>query len=151
MSTDTAYTPTACFHNLIRRVKESGELEGVRFIKAMGEQPAERPISGYLAVCEIIKAEYENIFYVNAQNDAHGMKHRLKCGIKLMGKKHSSAYDLQIKLNELLEALIKQDSEGYVVKTEFQYAKYDKDSLAIFQQLYVYLEVYGIYQEEAER
>ena len=151
MSTDSANTPTELFHNLIRRVKESGSVEGVRFINAMGDQPAEKPITGYLAICEIVKAQYERVFFGSGKSDKsarYALKHRLKCGVKLMGKKHSSAAALQAKLDEITEELIKCDTEGYIVETEAGYAKYDKDSEGIFKELYVYLEVYGVYGEE---
>lgn len=148
MSIDAVKTPTDCFHNLIRRIKENGDVEGVRFIKAMGEHPAEKPVKGYLAVCEIVKSQYEDVSLAGSQGGEAIVKHRLKCGVKLMGKKHSSAYDLQKKTDEIIEALWTRDLEGYVVETETRYARYDKDSEAIFQQSYVFIEVCGIYPRE---
>ncbi len=148
MSIDTITNPTDCFHNLIKRVKESGAVQGVRFIKAMGEQPAEKPVKGYIAVCEVVKAQYESTLFQSGNPREFALKHRLKCGLKLMGKKHSSAYDLQKKLDGIIEAVIKADKEGYVVETETRYARYDKDSEAIFQQLYIFLEVYAMYENK---
>ncbi len=146
---NTEFAATDVFHELIKRVKDSGQVENVRFIKAMGEQPAEKPIKGYVAVCEIVKSQYEDFSLSSGQKGDYSVKHKLKCGINLLGKKHSSAYDLQKKLDEIMEALRKQDSEGYLVETETRYARYNKEAEAISQQLYVFLEIFGVYSKEA--
>ena len=101
---------------IIQGVKQSGNFPDIRFINAYNNQPAEKPVEGYLAVVEMA-----------------GFDERIKLNVRLIGGSDVSGSQLGYTAVELAAAL--KNSAENVESVSLSETKYDKSITAFYRDI----------------
>lgn len=101
---------------IIQGVKQSGKFRDIRFINAYNNQPAEKPVEGYLAVVEMA-----------------GFDERIKLNVRLIGGNDVSGSQLGYTAVELAAAL--KNSAENAESVSLSETKYDKNITAFYRDI----------------
>lgn len=144
----THKTVSEVFHTLVKRVKTNKRFSHVRFLKTSGNRNAEKPVTGYLALCGVREIRWQECFlYESKRGDTIG-KYSLVGEVLAVGKKRSSMYELQRLCDDLAEAFAMADKEGFVVSCQVDGGYFDQDMDALCQRVAVNMEIYAKKGEE---
>lgn len=128
---------------LVKRVKATGKFDDVRFVRSLGNHPAEKPIMGFVAACGVKEHTVAPCFLATGGKAAPlTMINTVTATIRLYAPRAVSGSELLKKANLICSELSAADKQGVVFGIKLDEPSYSKDSDAMFSLITLKIEKY---------
>ena len=128
---------------LVKRIKATGKFDDVRFIRSLGDHPAEKPIMGFVAACGAKESTAAPCFLTTGGKAAPlTMINTVTATIRLYAPRAVSGSELLKKARLICRELSAADKQGAAFGIKLDEPSYSKDSDAMFSLITLKIEKY---------
>lgn len=122
--------------SLINTVKESGDFESVKFLKAYNEKDYNPSHEGITAVVDLDTIEKGNSYISGLfKFDTVGEVYLADLTLRVYAGDSVSGDSLTCECIRLKDAVLSADSEGYIVKSKISPIRYESTTAAVYREI----------------